>query len=269
MNLTMQRVAIVGGGNVAIDAARTAWRLKADAVHVIYRRTRQEMPAYQEEVTAALEEGINFEFLANPTAIIGNGRVQGLTITRQQLTDFDAGGRRKPAPIPGSEFNLEIDVLIPAIGQKPNSDWAIAAGLEVAKDGRLIVHDGLATSRPGVFAAGDTVSGPASVIDAVAQGNQVAAEIDIYLSTGALSQQIPRLTPAIPDSSWNVDDYAMAVRCEAPQLHAVERKANFKEVEQPIAEAAIRAECRRCLRCDLEWRESLAKEADKELKATA
>ncbi len=255
-SLSGKRVAIVGGGNAAIDAARTAWRLGASEVHVIYRRTRQEMPAYEEEVEAALEEGIIFHFLANPIRVLGPAKVTAIEVQHQALGDFDRSGRRRPVPIEGAVFQLAVDVLIPAIGQRPDTSCLDATGLDVNKDATVTVGSGLSTSRPGVFAAGDVASGPASVIEAVAQGNRVAIAVDTYLRTGRVEKPVYAPPYSFPEATWNVEEFAEAKRPRVPLLEVADRRGTFKEVELPMKEQVIQNECKRCLRCDLEWIES-------------
>jgi len=182
--LKAKKVAVIGGGNVAIDAARTAWREGASQVHVIYRRTRRDMPAYYEEIEAAEQEGAIFHYLAAPIRILGDKRVEGLEIQNQQLSEFDASGRRRPVPIEASAFTLKIDALIQAIGQQPDLQCVAEGALETNHNATIRVGRNLATSRQGVFAVGDAVSGPASVIEAVAHGNRAAAAVDHYLRTG-------------------------------------------------------------------------------------
>jgi len=243
-----KRVAVVGGGNVALDAARTAWRLGAQEVHVIYRRTRADMPAYAEEVAAADQEGIQFHYLVNPVAIVGDGQVTGVVLQRQRLGEFDSGGRRRPVPIEGDTFTLPVDVVIPAIGQTTDTSWMQQAGVEATRSSTFVVGPAYNTSRGGVFACGDAVSGPATVIEAVAQGNLVH-----WLKTGAYEK--PVYTTPRPDIAnlHNLDEYADARRPHMLELALAERTASFREVELGLDEHAAREEARRCLRCDLEW----------------
>ncbi|MBC7250141.1 MAG: FAD-dependent oxidoreductase [Anaerolineae bacterium] len=252
-----KRVAIVGGGNVAIDVARSAWRLGASEVHVIYRRTRQDMPAYEEEVKAAQEEGTIFHFLTNPVRVIGaDGKVTGVEVQNQVLGEFDSSARRRPVPEEGSNFVIDVDVLVPAIGQATDVSGVDDSGVEVNRNTTFVVNGALATTRPGVFAAGDAVSGPATVVEAVAQGNQVAIEVDYYLRTGKV-EKIPVVSGyEVVEQQFNLDDYAEAKRPEMPELPVEERRGNFKEVELGMDEVTVREECKRCLRCDLEWLES-------------
>ena len=248
-----KRIAVVGGGNVALDAARTAWRLGAQEVHVIYRRTRADMPAYAEEVAAADQEGIQFHYLVNPVAIVGDGQVTGVVLQRQRLSEFDSGGRRRPVPIEGDTFTLPVDVVIPAIGQTTDTSWMQQAGIEATRSSTFVVGPAYNTSRGGVFACGDAVSGPATVIEAVAQGNLVAVAVDHWLKTGAYEK--PVYTTPRPDIAnlHNLDEYADARRPHMLELALAERTASFREVELGLDEHAAREEARRCLRCDLEW----------------
>ncbi len=255
-DLTGKSVAVVGGGNVAIDAARTALRLGAAAVHVVYRRTRQDMPAYKEEIEAAEQEGVVYHYLSNPVRVLGPARVTDIEVQHQELGEFDRSGRRRPVPVEGSVFPLSVQVLIPAIGQQPDSACADAGGIEFNRNATLKVGKDLNTSKPGVFAAGDAVSGPASVIEAVAHGNQVAKVVDAYLRTGEVKRFLPELDVHLPPLTWNMEDYGDAKRIEPVLLDARERRESFREVELPHKAKAIREECKRCLRCDLEWRES-------------
>ncbi|UCD81279.1 MAG: NADH-quinone oxidoreductase subunit NuoF [Desulfobacterales bacterium] len=248
-----KKVAVIGGGNVAIDAARTAWRQGADQVHVIYRRTRRDMPAYREEIEAAEQEGVIFHYLATPIRILGDDRVEGLEIQHQQLSEFDASGRRRPIPIETSTFTLKIDALIQAIGQQPDLQGIAGAALETNRNATIRVGQNLATSRQGVFAVGDAVSGPASVIEAVAHGNRAAEAVDHYLRTGKTAKLDVGLDVHLPELSWPMEDYSHAARIQPGQLAVSERSGSFREVELPVAEEKICEEAKRCLRCDLEW----------------
>ena len=183
-------VAVVGGGNVAMDAARTALRLGAEKVYIVYRRSLEELPARREEVEHAEEEGIEFELLCAPTEILGfnnpedprdarNGFVTGMRCIRMELGEPDAGGRRRPVVIPGSEFELHVDTVIMAIGTSPNPlIKSTTEGLEVNRKGGIIVNEDGLTSREGVYAGGDAVTGAATVISAMGAGKTAAAAID-------------------------------------------------------------------------------------------
>lgn len=180
-----RRVAVVGGGNVAMDAARCALRLDAEKVMIVYRRGEEEMPARREEIEHAREEGVEFALLTNPVKFTGdeNGSVTGMTCVRMALGEPDASGRRRPAPVPGSEFETEISCAVIAIGNSPNPLIAqTTPGLETQKWGGIVVKgDTLATSVPGVYAGGDAVTGAATVILAMGAGKKAAREIDEYL----------------------------------------------------------------------------------------
>lgn len=180
----MGRVAVVGGGNVAMDAARCALRVGSDAVSVVYRRSLQELPARAEEVEHAKEEGVDFELLTAPKRILGNenGEVCALECIRMQLGEPDASGRRRPVEIPGSEFRIEVDSVIAAIGTTPNPLLHTSTpGLETDRRGCLVVDENLMTTREGVFGGGDAATGAATVILAMGAGKQAAQSIDAYI----------------------------------------------------------------------------------------
>ena len=189
------KVAVVGGGNVAMDAARTALRLGAEKVYIVYRRSMEELPARREEVEHAEEEGVQFHLLNNPVEILGynnpddrrdpkNGFVTGIKCIKMQLGEPDERGRRRPVEIPGSEFTLDVDTVIMSIGTTPNPlIKSTTAGLEVNKKGGIIVEEATgATSKEGVYAGGDAVTGAATVISAMGAGKIAAKAIDEYIS---------------------------------------------------------------------------------------
>ncbi len=178
-----KKVCVVGGGNVAMDAARTALRLGAD-VHIVYRRTEAELPARREEVHHAIEEGIIFDMLTNPVEVLGDekGWVRALKCIRMELGEPDASGRRRPVPIPGSEFEIPTETVIMALGTSPNPLISkTTKGLDVNRWGCLVADEAGATTRPGVFAGGDAVTGAATVILAMGAGRTAAKAIDAYL----------------------------------------------------------------------------------------
>ena len=179
-------VAILGGGNVAMDAARTALRLGAEQVHLIYRRSAAEMPARAEEIEHAKEEGVTFHLLRNAKRILGNdeGRVCGVECLCYELGEPDASGRRSPVEIPGSEYVLDVDTVIVAIGNSPNPlIQQTTPGLEFNRKGTIKADENGRTSMPNVFAGGDIVLGAATVILAMGQGRRAAASINEYLRT--------------------------------------------------------------------------------------
>jgi glutamate synthase (NADPH/NADH) small chain len=181
------QVAVIGGGNTAMDAVRTAKRLGAEKAYLIYRRSRQEMPAREEEIHHAEQEGIEFVLLTNPVRILGDGDnwVSGIECQRMELGEPDESGRRRPVPVKGSEFVLPIQTLIEAIGQKPNPIiQSTTPGLETSKRGTVVTSETQATSRPGIFAGGDLARGGATVILAMRDGKKAAEAIHAYL-TGA------------------------------------------------------------------------------------
>ena len=187
------KVAVVGGGNVAMDAARTALRLGAEKVYIVYRRSMAELPARREEIEHALEEGIEFLTLNNPIRILGietedkrdirNGCVKGIECIKMELGDPDERGRRRPIPVPDSEFVLDVDTVIMSIGTSPNPLIKVTTeGLEVNRHGGIIVEESTgATSKKGVYAGGDAVTGAATVISAMGAGKVAAKAIDEYL----------------------------------------------------------------------------------------
>jgi len=251
-DLTGKRVAVVGGGNTAIDAARTSMRLGADQVSIVYRRTREEMPAADLEIEEAQEEGLVLHTLVNPTAILGNGHVEQLELIRQQLGEFDDSARRRPSPIEGSEFTLDVDVVIAAIGQSSEVDCVGDCGVTFNRNTTVQVDRLLATTREGVFAAGDLVLGPATVVEAVAQGNQVAETVDTYLREGVIGAAAGLKAYDDLPVAWDMEEYGDAKRAKMPVQDPIVRRTNWQEVELGFSESACREECKRCLRCDLE-----------------
>lgn len=183
-NFVGKKVAVVGGGNVAMDAARTAVRLGAE-VHIVYRRSEEELPARAEEVHHAKEEGVIFNLLCNPLKITGDeqGWVNGMVCTKMALGEADASGRRRPEAIPGSEFTLDVDMVIMSIGTSPNPlISATTDGLDINRHGCVMADENGQTSRKGIFAGGDIVSGAATVILAMGAGKKAAKAIDEFLT---------------------------------------------------------------------------------------
>ena len=251
-DLAGKRVAVVGGGNTAIDAARTAMRLGAAEVSLVYRRTREEMPAQDLEVKEAEEEGLKLFFLVNPTRVVGNGKVEGLELVRQDLGEFDDSARRRPIPLEGSEFVLPVDIIIQAIGQSTDVHCVGDCGVEFNRNTTFKVDRELLTTRKGVFAAGDAVLGPATVIEAVAQGNKVAQTVDGYLQDSQPASKEAWWAYEDVPLTYNMEDYVEATRAEMPVQDPAARRQNWHEVELGLSEEPCREECKRCLRCDLE-----------------
>jgi NADH-quinone oxidoreductase subunit F len=244
-----KRIAVIGGGNVAIDVARTCRRLGAE-VTIAYRRERKDMPAYEEEIADALAEDIELKELVAPKSISQvNGRM-ALVLDECELKDFDRSGRRRPVPIEGCVISQEYDTIFSAIGQSPDLDFT---GSLVTQGNAITVdRHSLATNLPGVFAGGDAVTGPARVVDALAQGKRAAVEIDKYLANKrGGTPHVERLetinvTMTVPEE---VIEQAMA---EMPKLDPKERMKDFAaEVEIGFDEETAKKECARCLRCDV------------------
>jgi NADH-quinone oxidoreductase subunit F len=256
-----KRVGVVGGGNAAIDAARVAIRDKnCKKVLILYRRTRAEMPAFEEEIASALEEGVEIQYLVTPVKVLTeNGRVSGVECIRMKLGEKDASGRRRPVPIEGSEFTIELDTLVPAIGERP--DTAIFSEkdrLSVSKWGTLEAdQETFMTARAGVFAGGDAVSGPATVVQAMAAGKIAAESIARYLEGKSVRREYRLTRPSayIEPVELNEEELARMKRPKMPRLPRSARKKNFREVELGFSETTAIQEARRCLRCELETEE--------------
>ena len=245
------RVAVIGGGNVAIDSARTALRLGAKEVTIVYRRTRAEMPASPEEIDGALAEGVNIHFLAAPVRIISRNKGLRLECIRMKLGAVDASGRQGVEPIEGSEFTMGFNTVIAAIGQRPELPALI--GLATGRGNTIQVDpDSLATGKEGIFAGGDVVSGPATVIEAIADGRQVAISIDRYLGGSGVIDE----TLAPPEGEVApVEEAEEKRRLPIPALPLEQRHNSFAEVELSLDDGMAIEEARRCLRCDLEEKE--------------
>ncbi len=247
-SLEGRKVAVIGGGNAAVDAARSALRLGAREVHIVYRRTREEMPAERGEIEEAEREGIALHLLAAPLEIRGDGgKVKALRCQRMKLGEFDASGRRRPVPMEGSWFDLEVDAVIVAIGQ--NVDTSVAAGQEaLITGGRLATRDGtVSTSLPWVFAGGDCVTGPDTVINAIAAGKQAAAAIDRYLGGSGVIVTGSEVERRISGSLCEEETPRVAV----PMLPVEKRTGGFQQVELGYTAEQAMSEARRCLRCDV------------------
>ena len=259
-SLARGRVGIVGGGNSAVDAARVAIRQQeVDSVTVFYRRTRDEMPAFEEEVEAALEEGVEIRPLVSPVRVLSGGdRIAGVELLRNELGAMDASGRRRPVPIQGSEHTAPLDTLIVAISEGPDTASLAendSTGIALAPWGGVKVDpETLATDRAGVFSGGDAVTGPSTVIGAIADGKKAARSIGRYLRGEELHEVAgPRLPQEfVPPSSEDAAGEPGS-RVETPRAPADWRKRSFAEVETSMSAAEAVGEARRCLRCDLEF----------------
>jgi len=242
-----QRVAVIGGGNTAFDAARSAIRLGARNVQVIYRRSETEMTAYEEEVGAAMFEGVKVEYLTTPVAARRKNGAVEVTFTRMKLGKPDASGRPSPVPIEGSEFTKEFDNVIAAVGQVPVGTQSL--GVALAKGDFVQVDvDSLATDKAGVFAGGDLVTGAASIIDAIAQGRRAAQSIDIFLGgSGQIDQDL-----APPEQDIMVVDYQAGdqTRVVMPCISLDERTCSFAAVEAGLSNDMAIREAERCRGCD-------------------
>lgn len=251
---TGNSVVVIGGGNVAVDAARSARRLGAERVTIVYRRSEAEMPAYAEEIKDALEEGIEISYLTAPVEIIQDGdRATGLSCIRTELGAPDASGRRRPVPVEGSEFEISCDLVIPAIGQSTGLDGLGENDLEISRRGTILTDPyTLQSGLPWVFAAGDAVTGPASVIEAVAQAHRAVEAIDRYVDGRDLEQyraSVAETEP--PGTDW------MPVPSEEPfqkrsvpgHLESSSCIPGFAEVNAGFTEEDARREAGRCLNC--------------------
>jgi NADPH-dependent glutamate synthase beta subunit-like oxidoreductase len=268
-----KKVAVIGGGNVVVDAARAAKRLGAEKVTILYRRSRAEMPAYKEELEQALAEGIELEVLTAPAKVVSDesGHVNAIECIRMELGEPDSSGRRRPVPIEGSEFTFESDTIIPAIGQGTNLKFLGdgTSGLNLRPNGTFVIDEYTgATNVSGIFAGGDAVTGPDSVITAIRAGKRAAVGIDAYLrgvepakeDTGWLEGEFyyqGELSPTelrmakLHKSIYKFSSEDRHGRYDAGELEANVRVSNFEEVELGLDENNAKAEAERCLACRL------------------
>jgi len=276
-----KKVGIIGGGNTAVDTARRVLRTESaesiaavdtarsalrtkepDSVTIFYRRTIKEIPAYKEEVEGARKEGIKIEFLTAPNRIITQkGKLAACEFVRMKMGKLDESGRRSPIPIEGSEFIVELDTLIISISESPDISFLENQGLEFTKWNTLVNDpETCQTNRPGIFAGGDLVSGPNTVVDAVASGKIAATSIEQYL----LGKEVKRIYTITRPSRYieplelseaELDELSAAGRPGMPELSPVKRKYNLREVNKGLTEKQAIKEARRCLRCELETEE--------------
>ena len=252
-----KRVVVIGGGNVAIDTARVTKRLGAESVTVVYRRSEKEMPAYAEEIEGAKEEGVEFLFLTAPHRICTEmGKVTGFECLKTTLGPPDASGRRRPVPVERSEFIIDCDVVIPAIGQRIDTSWGDREpDLQLTKwDTIQVDSDTMQTSIPYVFAGGDAVTGPASVIEAVAAGHKAVEAIHRFIDEEDLSQYAQDLAEQQPSGqSWQEIPEAIVPETRVTSRHQDigKRIGSFEEVNLNFSEAEAQQEARRCLNCGI------------------
>ena len=304
-SLAKGRAGVIGGGNAAVDAARTAIRQEGvESVNIIYRRTREEMPAFEEEIDAAIEEGVllrtlvsplrihieesgkrlpldeeidaavqegvSIEALTSPVKIYSEGgRLIGIQCIKNELGEMDASGRPRPVAVPGTEHIIPLDTLIVAIGEQPDAECFADAGAVMTRWGTLEVDpETMATSRPGVFAGGDVASGPSTIVDSIAAGKRAAEMIDRYLNGEEMKASVVPKLPRVhvePVESGAQEPFE-SKRAHPPLLSVESRRSSFAEVEMPLsAEDAVR-EAGRCLRCDLAFTQPASDDA--ELSAT-
>ncbi|MFW6115086.1 MAG: NAD(P)-binding protein [Thermodesulfobacteriota bacterium] len=254
-NRVGEKVAVIGGGNTALDAARTSWRLGAKEVMIIYRRSRKEMPANDIEVEEAEQEGIRFHFLAAPTKLIGeNGKLTHLEYIQMELGEPDESGRRRPVPKQGTEKTIRVDNVITAIGQYPVTDFLKGDGAVTTKGNTIEVKNDRTgeTTLEGVFAGGDAVTGASIAVEAIGAGRRAARAINLYLKGEEVTvpEKVITKDSCLPDIEKLIQ-VAESERAEMPELPVEQRKGRFDEVELGLDESAARREAERCLRCGL------------------
>jgi NADPH-dependent glutamate synthase beta subunit-like oxidoreductase len=247
-----ERVAVIGGGNVAIDAARTALRLGAKEVQIFYRRLREDMPAADWEIAEAEKEGVKIHYLVSPAQMWGgNGRVKRMECRRMVLSDFDQSGRKRPVPISGSEFEIDVDTVIAAIGQVPDTECFRSNGFKFDSSGAFLTDpETLATGISGIFSGGDSVRGPASAVEAMADGQKAAMAIDKLL--GGDGRLPNKYRDRLKETRVSYDEEAYAEehpRLAMPEVPLTDRYHNFKEVEMGYTARSAVEEAKRCLHC--------------------
>jgi len=253
-----KKVLVVGGGNTAIDCVRTAIRMDTEEVSLIYRRAREQMPAEDYEIEDAIEEGVNFHFLANPVKVLAeNGKVVGVECIKMKLGEPDDSGRRRPVPIEGSNFVLEVDTVIPAIGQYPDLSFLSEKdGIDVTKWDTIKVKDDLyITDVEGVFSAGDCEWGPNTVVKAIGAGRWAAKMMDRYMMEGNVyltdeeKLELTLYDSKVFDKNEKLCDPATIDRVHQEKMSPEERVAHFGEIEKPYSEKQAYTEATRCMRC--------------------
>ncbi|MEE9604038.1 MAG: FAD-dependent oxidoreductase [Candidatus Scalindua sp.] len=250
-----KKVAVIGGGNSAIDAARTAKRLSPD-VYIVYRRTRKEMPALQLEIEEAEHEGVKFHYLAAPVKILTEkGKVKAMECIKMKLGEPDSSGRRRPEPIPNSEFTIETDCIITAISQEADLKFLEEGyDIDVTRWGTLAVDDNLKSNKEGIFAGGDVTLGPSTIIECIAQGHTAAKSIDRYIRGEEIQESRDKAWVTLIEGDFiserekNYDD---TPRQEIKTLPETDREGTFNLVEFGLTESQAQIEAERCLKCDL------------------
>jgi formate dehydrogenase major subunit len=253
LRIAGQRVAVVGGGNTAMDAARSSLRLGAKEVFILYRRTREEMPVDMRELDQVEEEGIKVHYLTSPIKVLSADgiKVSGLTCIRNRLAEPDQDGRRRPVPIEGSEFAIVIDILIPAVSQSPDISFLPdEIGLEISKWDRLAVNpETFESNIPGIFAGGDFITGPRDVIRVIADGRRAALSIHFFLSGERVEKRSASFTRA---GEVEIDPNLEKIpRQKMDTLPIQDRKSIDREVELGFSKEVAVTEALRCLQCHL------------------
>ncbi len=244
-----KKVVVVGGGNTAVDTARSAIRLGAE-VTIVYRRSRAELPAVPEEIEDALKEGVNIIFLTNPVEFLGKDKVEKVRLIRMKLAEPDETGRRRPVPVPGSEFEIEADQVLLAIGETPDLDF-LSENVKVQKN-RIAVDPFQMTTEEGVFACGDAALGPiGTVVDAIGTGKKAAKAIHQFLSAGLAKESAENgeITSEVPFETINLDYFIKEPRPREEQRVIQNLKGNFQEVNLGISENDAVYEADRCFSC--------------------
>ena len=245
--------AVIGGGNTAIDAARTLLRLGAKEVFLVYRRTREEMPANAEEIDEAFKEGVVPYFLCAPQAIAGKGKVEELVCKRCSLGEFDKSGRRRPIPVDGTEFTLKVDFVVPAIGQAAELVGIAdeSTGVKAAHGSIGVNKWNMATDRPGVYAGGDAIGDEATVVWAMRTGAKAAMEIDKFLGgDGVMIEKVRRDSQITSIPVEMPDEIEVRERGKQVMLAYAKRKESFDETELGFKKKVAIDEASRCLHCD-------------------
>ncbi len=247
-------VVVIGGGNSAVDSARTVKRRSKGVVRILYRRTAEEMTAVRDEVEEAINEGVSIEYLTQPVEILGDGtKVTGIRCQRMRLGEMEADGRRRPEPIPGSEFVIDADHVVIAIGQRPNSSLLNIRWLEIDSDDATMKVDPLTleTRIPGIFAGGDCVAGPNNVVEAVAAGLQAAESIDRYLRGRDLRKGRSLEKPQPVEVDVRERDASYHKRARMPAIPPYKRVGRFEEIALGLPLEVGEREAQRCLNCGL------------------